>query len=89
MLSSFLFTLDTSDFQYNPESYHLQKYCDNFAVVGYIIDGQEEEYRVLVEDFVEWSGTDHLLLNVYKTKETVIDFRRSSTRTWESTLTTG
>ncbi|KAI4875470.1 hypothetical protein NFI96_023752 [Prochilodus magdalenae] len=34
-------------------------------------------YRSLVEDFVEWCTTNHLKLNITKTKEMCIDFRRS------------
>ena len=79
VLSPFLFTLYTSDFQYNSESCHLQKFSDDSAVVGCIRDGREEEYRALVGDFVEWTGRNHLLLNVAKTREMVIDFRRKRT----------
>lgn len=45
------------------------------AVVGYISDGQEEEYRVLVDDFLKWSEQKNLLLNVNKTREMVINPR--------------
>ncbi|KAM4536419.1 uncharacterized protein PAE49_021037 [Odontesthes bonariensis] len=77
--SPFLFTLYTTDFKYNSESCHLQKYSDASAVVGCIRDGQEGEYRALVEDFVDCSGRNHLLLNVAKTREMVVDFRRRRT----------
>lgn len=76
VLSPFLFTLYTSDFQYSSGSCHLQH---DSAVVGCIRDGQEMEYRTLIADFVEWSQANHLLLNVDKTKELVIDFRRKRT----------
>ena len=35
----------------------------------------EEEYRGLVDSFVEWCEQNHLLLNTSKTKEMVVDFR--------------
>ncbi|KAI3366056.1 hypothetical protein L3Q82_009711 [Scortum barcoo] len=35
-----------------------------------------QEYRTLVDNFVEWSEQNHLRLNVNKTREMVIDFRR-------------
>lgn len=45
-----------------------------------ISGGREEEYRELLSDFVEWSGRNHVFLNVAKTKEIglpmVIDFRK-------------
>uniref|UniRef100_A0A8C8DHE5 Reverse transcriptase domain-containing protein n=1 Tax=Oryzias sinensis TaxID=183150 RepID=A0A8C8DHE5_9TELE len=73
VLSPFLFTLYTSDFQYNSES---ELYSDDSAVVGCINGGREEEYRELVDKFVRWSGENNLLLNVEKTREMVMDFRR-------------
>ncbi|KAI3354721.1 hypothetical protein L3Q82_004504 [Scortum barcoo] len=76
VLSPFLFTLYTTDFQYNSESCHLQKFSDDSAVVGCIREGEEGEYRTLVDNFVEWSEQNHLRLNVNKTREMVIDFRR-------------
>lgn len=51
MLSLVLFTLYTSDFQYNSELCHMQKFLDDSAIVGCIRNEQEGEYRSLVEDF--------------------------------------
>ncbi|KAK0134631.1 RNA-directed DNA polymerase from mobile element jockey [Merluccius polli] len=76
VLSPFLFTLYTTDFQYNSGSCHLQKFSDDSAVVGCIRGGEEGEYRTLVDDFVEWSEQIHLRLNVNKTRDMVIDFGR-------------
>ena len=76
VISPFLFTLYTADFQHNSESCHLQKFSDDSAVVGCIREGEEGEYRTLVDSFVEWSEQNHLRLNVDKTREMVIDFRR-------------
>uniref|UniRef100_A0A8C6W187 Reverse transcriptase domain-containing protein n=1 Tax=Nothobranchius furzeri TaxID=105023 RepID=A0A8C6W187_NOTFU len=77
VLSPFPFTLYTSDFQYKSETCHLQKYSDDSAVVGCIRDGQEAEFRELVERFVAWCGNNYLTLNVNKTKEMILDFRRN------------
>ena len=77
VLSPVLFTLYTSDFSYNKESCHLQKFSDDTAIVGCIRDGQEGEYRSLVEDFVQWCKLNHLQLNTTKTKEMVVDFQRT------------
>jgi len=77
VLFPLLFTLYTSDFLYHSESCHLQKFSDDSAVVGCIKDGQESEYRQLMDNFVDWCNQNHLLLNVDKTKEMVIDFRRT------------
>lgn len=57
-------------------------------MVGCIRDAQEE-YRDLVNNFMEWCGKNYLLLNVAKTKEmvvvVVVDYRRKRTKT--STIT--
>lgn len=76
VLSPVLFTLYTSDFQYNTEQCHMQKFSDDTAVVGCIRDGREEEYRQLIQDFVVWCRANNLQLNTSKTKEMVVDFRR-------------
>ncbi|KAK0142225.1 hypothetical protein N1851_020112 [Merluccius polli] len=39
--------------------------------------GREDEYRDLVNRFVKWCGENHLQLNVAKTREMVVDFRRN------------
>ncbi|TWW79070.1 hypothetical protein D4764_10G0001000 [Takifugu flavidus] len=62
----------TADFQYHSETCHLQKYSD--VIVGCVENGQEDEYRDLVESFVRWSRENLLQLNVTKTKEMVVDF---------------
>lgn len=41
--------------------------------------GQEKEYTGLVDNFVEWCESIHQLLNVIKTKEMLVDFRRTTT----------
>ena len=77
VLSPFLFTTYTSDFQYCTESCHLQKFSDDTAIVGCVEGGREAEYRDLVDRFVKWCGENHLVLNVAKTRELVVDFRRN------------
>uniref|UniRef100_A0A3Q3FR50 Centrosomal protein 78 n=1 Tax=Labrus bergylta TaxID=56723 RepID=A0A3Q3FR50_9LABR len=57
----------------------LAEVSDDSAVVGCINDGQEGEYRELVDKFVEWTGRYHLILNLDKTREMVINFRRKRT----------
>ncbi|TWW67677.1 hypothetical protein D4764_02G0007180 [Takifugu flavidus] len=76
VLSPFLFTTYTADFQYHSETCHLQKYPDDTVIVGCVKNGQEDEYRDLVESFVRWSRENLLQLNVTKTKM-VVDFSKS------------
>jgi len=78
-LAPFLFTLYTSDFRHNSESCHIQKYSDDIAVVACACSGQERECRDLVESFNGRTKKNCLLLNTTKTKELVVDFRRSKT----------
>jgi len=68
LLSSFLFTLYITDFQYNSGSCRLQKFSDDSAVVSCIKDRQEVEYGAVVDDCVDWAGRNHVLLNVAKTQ---------------------
>ena len=44
--------------------------------MGCISEDREDEYRGVVEDFVRWSEENHLQLNIGKTKELVVKFRR-------------
>ena len=81
VLSPVLFTLYTSDFQYTSEYCHVQKYADDTAIVGCVRKGQEDEYRKLIQDFVVWCSANYLRLNVAKTKEMVVDFRKSTPNT--------
>ncbi|KAM9718416.1 uncharacterized protein ACNS7B_019603 isoform 1-T1 [Menidia menidia] len=75
VLSPFLFTTYTADFQYSRKPCNLQKF--SIAIVGCLKRGREAEYRDLVNCFVKWCGENHLQLNVAKTKEMVVDFRRN------------
>ncbi|KAK5866698.1 hypothetical protein PBY51_020867 [Eleginops maclovinus] len=78
--SPFLFPLYTTDFRFNSGSCHLQKFSDDSSIVSCITDDNEEEYRALVENSVGWCDNNHLKLNISKTKELVLDFRRSMKR---------
>ncbi|KAI3354787.1 hypothetical protein L3Q82_004534 [Scortum barcoo] len=78
VLAPFLFTLYTADFSYNTPSCHLQKFSDDSAVAGLITDGNDREYRGLIQDFADWCLRNNLQINAGKTKELVVDFRRRS-----------
>ena len=69
-----------TDFKYNSESCHLQKFSDDSAVVGCIREREEGESKTLIDGSVECFEQNHLRLNVNKTKEMVIDFRRKKMR---------
>ena len=45
--------------------------------MGQISNNDETEYRNEIENLVNWCGNNNLSLSVNKTKEIVIDFRKS------------
>lgn len=53
----------------------MQKFSDDTAIDECVQDGQEREYRALVEDL--WCKSIHIQLHISKTKELLVDFRRS------------
>jgi len=78
---SIFFTLCTSQTSSTTQSCHLQKYSDDSAVVGCISDGQEAECRGLVDHFVAWCESNHLLLNTNNNKnEMIVDFSRTRSK---------
>lgn len=64
VLSPFLFTLYTTDCLSNSEPRHLQKFSDDSAFVTCLREGEEGEYRTLIDNFVEWTEQNHPRLNV-------------------------
>ncbi|KAL0199225.1 hypothetical protein M9458_007765, partial [Cirrhinus mrigala] len=78
VLSPLLFTLLTHDCTAKFSSNHIIRFADDTMVVGLISNNDETHYREEVAQLVEWCGANNLSLNVSKTKEVVMDFRRNS-----------
>ncbi len=78
VLSPLLFTLLTHDCTAKFSSNHIIKFADDTTAVGLISNNDETQYREEVAQLAEWCGTNNLSLNVGKTKEVVLDFRRNS-----------
>ncbi len=78
VLSPLLFTLLTHDCTAKFSSNHIIKFADDTSVVGLISNNDEMHYREEVAQLAEWCGANNLSLNVEKTKEVVMDFRRNS-----------
>ncbi|KAF7646575.1 hypothetical protein LDENG_00185420 [Lucifuga dentata] len=76
ILAPFLFTLYTADFTHKSADCHLQQFSDDSAIVSLITDGDDKEYRELIQSFVGWCQRNRLQINAGKTKELVVDFRR-------------
>ncbi len=59
-------------------SKHIIKFADDTSVVGLISNNDETHYREEVAQLAKWCGANNLSLNVGKTQEVVMDFRRNS-----------
>ena len=77
VLSPILFTLYTNDCSINSSNnVNLIKFADDSTIQGLISNDDESFYKKEVNSFVSWCTEHFLLLNIKKTKELVIDFRR-------------
>ncbi|KAK3532864.1 hypothetical protein QTP70_000782 [Hemibagrus guttatus] len=77
VLSPMLFTLLTHDCAAMHSLNHIVKYADDTTVVGLISKNDESVYREEVQRLTAWCKANSLSLNVDKTKEMVVDFRRA------------
>ena len=50
------------------------------TVVGLITDNDERAYREEVKDLTVWCKGNNLSLNLIKTKEMIVDYRKRSTK---------
>ncbi|KAK1806958.1 hypothetical protein P4O66_005440 [Electrophorus voltai] len=58
-------------------SNHIIKFADDTTVVGLINKDNKSAYREEVRELVSWCKVNNLYLNIDKTKEMVVDFRRA------------
>ena len=79
VLSPLLFTLLTHDCTPTYSTNHMVKFADDTTLVGLITKNDETNYRKEVNLLTTWCSNNNLLLNVSKTKEIVVDFRRRHT----------
>jgi hypothetical protein len=77
VLSPILFTLYTNDCRSVDEGCHVIKYADDTVIIGNVSNDDEEKYFHQVQYFVNWCQENYLNLNVKKTKEMFIDFRKA------------
>ncbi|KAI4872918.1 hypothetical protein NFI96_005300 [Prochilodus magdalenae] len=76
VLSPLLFTLLTYDCSPIHPGCHIVKFADDTAVVGCITNSDESGYRQEVEHLEGWCRKNNLCINVKKTKEMIVNFRR-------------
>ena len=74
-----LLTLFTHDCMARHNSNTIIKFADDTAVVGLIPDNDETVYRKEVRDLAVWCQDNNLSLNVIKTKEMIVDYRKKRT----------
>ncbi len=78
VLSPLLYSLYTHDCAATHSSNVIVKFADDTTVIGLITDNDETAYRAEVSTLTKWCQENHISLNVDKTKELVVDFRRQS-----------
>ncbi|XP_059823893.1 probable RNA-directed DNA polymerase from transposon BS isoform X4 [Hypanus sabinus] len=78
VLSPLLYSLYTHDCVAKLPSNSIYKFADDTIIVGRILGNDESEYKEEIKNLVAWCEDNNLSLNVSKTKELVVDFRRSS-----------
>ncbi len=78
VLSPLLYSLYTHDCTAAHSSNVIVKFADDTTVIGLITDNDETAYREEVSTLTKWCQEKHLSLNIDKTKELVVDYRRQS-----------
>ncbi len=78
VLSPLLYSLYTHDCAATHTSNVIVKFADDTTVIGLITDNDETAYRAEVSTLTKWCQENHPSLNIDKTKELMVDFRRQS-----------
>lgn len=76
VLSSLLFILYTNDCRSCYDNRHILKFADDTVIVS-LLTNNESNHGPVVNDFIDWCEQFYLSVNVSKTKDMAIDFRRS------------
>ena len=76
VLSAFLYILYTNDCFSRFKDRFIIKYADDSVIVS-LLNNDENSHGQVLDDFLSWCDKAFLELNVSKTKELCVDFRRS------------
>jgi len=76
VLSPCLYSLYTYDCIPSNDNNIIIKFADDTTVLGLITNGNEYAYREEVQRLTTWCMKNNLTLNIKKTKELIIDFRK-------------
>lgn len=79
VLSPLLYCLYTHDYRPAHNNNLIVKFADYTMVVGLISGGDETAYRGEVLKLAAWCSENNLTLNTNKTKEIIVNFRRTNT----------
>ena len=79
VLSPFQYSLFPHNYTARHDSNTIIKLPNNTTVVGLITDNDETTYRKEVKDLTMWCKDNNLSLNVIKTNEMIVDYRKSGT----------
>ena len=79
MLSPLLYSLFTHACPARYDSHAVIKFADDTTVVGLITNNDETADREEVRDLSVWCKDNNLSLNIIKTKEMIVDYRKRRT----------
>ena len=79
VLAPFLFTIYTSDIRASDSNCYMVKFADDTALIGLLKNDNIVAYNKQINNFATYCKDNYLQLNVTKTKELVIDYRRNQT----------
>lgn len=77
VLLPLLFVLYTNICQTSHEKRHIIKFADDSVIMA-LLSHDDPVPGPVVEEFIQWCKSSFLIINVSKTKEMMIDFRKSS-----------
>jgi len=77
VLAPFLFTAYTSDVRADNAKCSLIKFADDTALIGLLVKDDIVAYLEQIETFVSYCTDNYLELNIKKTQELIIDYRRN------------
>jgi len=69
--------LFTHDCEATHSSNTVLKFTDDTTVVVLITNNDETHYREEIQHLTQWCSANNLVLNTSKTKEVIVDYRRS------------
>ena len=78
-MSPKLYSIFTYDCKTDVPNNLLIKFADDTTISGFINHNNETDYRKQIVNISTWCKCNNLLLNVSKTKEMIIDFRKNKT----------